>query len=304
MLKIPKIKRGYLRCDILVKGNLKYLAEYMRQKSIGLYKIKEGKNSSVVTIDYADKHKFFAICKNMCYNYSVYGFKGVLSPVAYTLSRIGLIIGAIFFIIMVKLSNDYIFYIEYKGSGSAIKNSIEDYLISENVRVGSNFNDINFEELSTNILKSNQNLIFVNCYKSGSRLIVNSVLGKGNDKLEEKVKTPLVSQVDGVVEWVNVLRGTANVKVGDSVKSGDLLILPKIVLKDGEEYDTFVLGSVSVIYEKQEFFATELKGEEVVKNAIASIKFKENDEVLTAYGEEVEGGVLVKITLRHIHNGG
>ena len=64
------MKKGFLKVKVAVSGKkIDYLPELLRRKSITVYKIKKVELfTSIFIIDYNDLRKFFAICKNMCYN--------------------------------------------------------------------------------------------------------------------------------------------------------------------------------------------------------------------------------------------
>ena len=61
--------KNLLYLEITIKGhNLKYLLGYLQNKKVDVYAFTESKEDAKIVIDYLDRRKFFAICKNMCYN--------------------------------------------------------------------------------------------------------------------------------------------------------------------------------------------------------------------------------------------
>lgn len=300
------MKKGVLYAEYLLKGEkLKYLLGYLENKSVPVYKFLEiNGNSAKILIDYTDRRKFFAICKNMCYNIKSVKYKGILSPLVLAFKHAGLFIGAILFAVTLQISSDYILNVECTGSGSYFANEIislsKDYGVDKYKR----FSNIDISGLKHTLLTTNPNLSFVSIKKSGNKLIINSVMQNGeSESLGQNVKD-LVSEVKGVVESVNVLRGTPLVKEGDTVEIGTTLIGAYITGKEDKTYPTYIVGRVTVLEEKTKFYKTLYIDDETVNRIETILKFNENDEVVSVKSTVKEGGVEVVLTVRHIAQGG
>ena len=109
--------KNLLYLEITIKGhNLKYLLGYLQNKKVDVYAFTESKEDAKIVIDYLDRRKFFAICKNMCYNIKSIKYKGVLSPLILAVKNIGLIIGICLFIFSAIYFNDYILKVDVGGN--------------------------------------------------------------------------------------------------------------------------------------------------------------------------------------------
>ena len=300
------MKKGVLYAEYVIKGEkIRYLLGYLENKKIPVYKFLQidDKNAKI-TIDYVDRHKFFAICKNMCYNIKKVKYKGFLAPLVLAFKHIGVVVGAILFIFNVYLMNDYILKIECTGSGSYFANEFislsKDYGVDKYKR----FSKADINGLKHTLLSTNPHLSFVSIEKSGNILIINSVMQKCELDTLNKNANDLVSEVKGVVESVNVLRGTPLVKKGDLIDIGTPLIGAYITGKEDKTYPTYIVGRITVLEEKLKFYKLEYINDDIIKTIETISKFNENDEVVSVKSTVKDGVVEVLLTVRHIVIGG
>ena len=299
------MKNGAIKVKVLVKGKtIKYLPEILRRKQVNVIKISEiTEFSSIFTIDYNDLRKFFAICKNMCYNTKVKGYSGLFSPVAYAVKHIGVTISLIIFIFLTYFIDGYVFGFTFIGTGKAIKSQLTLQIENYGVNKGSKFSDISFSNLSTSLLKSNPNLTFVSVYKKGNQLVINAELVKDGESVTTPLTTDLTSDEDGVVESVKVLRGTALVKQGDIVTKGSVLIGAYLV--SGEEtYPSSVLGVVTILTTEKYFFESKVFSNSIKQLSVKKAEFLTQNEVVSSVVTEQTNGYEVVLTVRKIYSGG
>ena len=298
------MKKGRLFCEFTISGtNLKYLIGYLQNKSIGVFNYVEvDDKTSKVLIDYTDRRKFFAICKNMCYNIKYVKYKGMLSPFIIAYKNIGLIIGLALFIITALYSSDYILRVDVGGSyyESEILSISKDY----GVDVYKKFSKANISGLKQKLLSLNPSISFISIDKKGNTLNINVVSSENNDTLFNKNSTDLLSPVNGVIESVSVLRGTALVEKGQEVSVGTPLIGAYTIGKEDKIFPTYIVGRVTVLEKKVKFYKLSTVNEENIKTAEAILKFNENDEVVSINSRKVDGGIEVLITIRHVIVGG
>lgn len=298
------MKKGRLFCEFTISGtNLKYLIGYLQNKSIGVFNYVEvDDKTSKVLIDYTDRRKFFAICKNMCYNIKCVKYKGMLSPFIIAYKNIGLIIGLALFIITALYSSDYILRVDVGGSyyESEILSISKDY----GVDVYKKFSKANISGLKQKLLSLNPSISFISIDKKGNTLNINVVSSENNDTLFNKNSTDLLCPVNGVVESVSVLRGTALVEKGQEVSVGTPLIGAYTIGKEDKIIPTYIVGRVTVLEKKVKFYKLSTVNEENIKTAEAILKFNENDEVVSISSRSVDGGIEVLITIRHVIVGG
>ena len=300
------MNRGNLCAEYLISGEkIKYVLGYLENKKVPVYKFLEiDSKRAKITIDYIDRYKFFAICKNMCYNIKKVKYKGFLAPLVLAFKNLGIVIGAILFALTIYFSQDYILKIECTGSGSYYQNEIISLSKDYGVDIYKRFSKADLTGLRRTILSTNPDITFVSVEKSGNKLIINSVMQNGELDSLIKNANDIVSEVKGVVESVNVLRGTPLVKKGDLVDIGTKLIGAYITGKEDKTYPTYIVGRITVLEEKTKFYKCLYIDDDTVKTIETISKFNENDEVISVKSMVKDGGVEVKLTVRHVIVGG
>ncbi len=294
-----KIKKGLLRLECLIACNKEsYLVEMLHRKGVDVLKVKKVDcNNVIITVDYVYRNIFFAICKNMCYNVKRIWYKGVMSPFANLVRYSSVVIGFILFVILSSFLGNSILQIDYIGSGKSVANQTAHLLEEYGVKKYDNFSKLDFVDLQTYILENSPNLSFVTCKKSGNRLIIDSRLIKVENPSISHGGKDIISDVDGVITKISVLRGTSLFNVGDTVKVGDVLIGGYAIGSNEETYESFALGYVIISYKYNEVFKTENTSKEYINQCKKILSFKFNDEVVSEEVEIIDGGFSITLTL-------
>lgn len=193
---------------------------------------KTGKKSVYITVNLQDNRKFFAICKELCYNVKKIRDRGLLYPLLFLFRNVGVLVGAIVFICSAFFINDVVFSVNFYGTGKVYSEQVMQYLTDYGICRYSRFSSFDLKKLEDDILRTNENLSFASCKKHGNTLRVELILSTEKTNVMQGNVERLVSDVDGVVEWVKVYRGTPQVSVGDSVKKGDILVGGYACVKD------------------------------------------------------------------------
>ncbi len=304
---MAKLKRGFLRITYLVKGkNIRYLPSYLRFRRVNALEFYlKGDSECLITIDFEDRYIFFAICKNMCYNKKVVKFKGMLSPFARFFSRIGVCVGVILFTLSSALLSGLVLDVKVEGSASCFERETLALVESYGVKKYSRFSIVNFKGLENEILSRNDKISFVSVYKRGNSLIINAELSSSENKPLAKHDGDLVSSVDGIVEEISVLRGTALVSVGQEVKVGDVLVGAYLTDKDGEIYESFTVARVKILETLVfEYDNTDLSDRAVeLCYAISSFKV-DGLEVCQKSHNIIGDKIVITLTVRHVLYGG
>ena len=206
---------------------------------------KTGKKSAYITVNLQDNGKFFAICKDLCYNVKKIRDRGLLYPLLFLFRNVGVFVGALVFICSAYFINDVVFNVNFHGTGKVYSEQVMQYLTDCGIGRYSRFSSLDLKKLEDDILRTNENLSFASCKKHGNTLSVELVLSTEKVNVMQGNVKGLVSDVDGVVEWVRVYRGTSQVSVGDTVKKGDTLVGGYACVKD-YRVDVNVLAYVGV----------------------------------------------------------
>ena len=282
-----------VRFTYKVKGlNQDRLIEKLKKQGIVLYNLKKVDNKLMyISVNLNQSKNFFAITKELCYNVKKIGYEGKGVALYYLMKNLGLILGAIIFVITLAVSNDYLFKMEFYGSGSIYQREVREYLYSQGVKESVRFSSFSMQTLEDGILASNPNLTFVSATKKGNTLSVYLVQKTQKAQTVERVNQ-LNSTVDGVVEKIKVYRGRALVKEGDSVEKGQLLVDGKVQIKE-QTLSMNVLACVTIrvsesfVYEFDNqdssdlavIYATEQLGEKEIVDTKVSVQ-----EILTENG--------------------
>ncbi|MBQ9782613.1 MAG: sporulation protein YqfD [Clostridia bacterium] len=300
-----KIKSGLLKIECLVKcENENYFMQILHRKGVDVLSLKRVDcNNVIITVDYNKRNIFFAICKNMCYNVKKVWYKGVMSPFVNLIRYGSVVIGFILFCILSSFLGDSILQVDFTGTGKIISNQTMHLLGEYGIEKYDRFSTIDYKSLENYILENSPNLSFVSCKKSGNRLIIDSVLSKVDYPSINRNGKNLLSDVDGVISKISVLRGTAQVQVGEKVKVGDILIGGFAVGKNEEIYESFALGYAIINYEYKQEFLTENTNIEYINECKTILAFKFEDEVIGEKIELIDGGFSITLTLSHYVGG-
>ena len=138
------------------------------------------------------------------------------------------------------------------------KSDIINVLKQNNIKTGK-INLISSEEIESILLNNYDRIAQVSVIKQGTAIIINL-----SEKLvyKEEVFQPIIAKNTGIITNINVITGTTNVKVGDFVNAGDVLVLPFNINSNGEKVSVKPLAEISAkmfIVGKSEINKTETK---------------------------------------------
>ncbi|GEM_PF-1792931 len=268
--------------------------------------VKTDNKNAVISVSFADNEKFFAITREMCYNIKKVGEKGRHRFLLKILRNAGLFIGALLFVAIAAFSDDFIYSVDYYGSGSVYSREVDEYLNSRGVKPFARFSELNLAELSDGILSASDKMSFAECAKSGNRLKITLVLSPDPVKTLGGDKDSLVSSVDGEIEYIKVYRGTALKKAGDRVACGEAVVGGFAVIKE-TEVKTGVIATVSVKAEFGYNYVSEKDNDEIAAEIFARAAFGDGEILdLTVKKTALSSGnygYSVKIFYRRIFYG-
>lgn len=233
---------------LIKEKNIESLIRCLKREKISLYKIKKlDDKTTELTIKRKETEKFFAILENLCYNNKnviKVGEKGF--SLRYGIYKnLGIVIGAILFIIATYFFDNVILKIDYYGEGAFYSEEVGVYLENINVKKYTLFSSIDNKKLEKEVLSSFDNLSFVSISKSGNTLKIR-LEPLDNKKTPREKQDKFVSSVSGRLLELKVYRGTARFKAGDYVKVGDVLVSNVMTVKDNN-YVTNVIACASVL---------------------------------------------------------
>lgn len=139
-------------------------------------------------------------------------------------------------IMLIFVSNLFVWKIEYKGNYTVSKEQLEDFLKENNISEGIFKSKVDYEILEKNLRKEFSIIKWCSVAISGNTLIVqieeNNLLKENEEIKEEFIYSDIVATTDGVVTNLMVRNGLAMVKIGDSVTKGQILVTGQIPIYD------------------------------------------------------------------------
>ncbi|MCD8372784.1 MAG: sporulation protein YqfD [Clostridia bacterium] len=270
----------------------------LKRADIPVYNcVKEG---AYFTFEVADNYikKVFAIFAHPCYNVIVKQNSKRKRLIKLAFARPCLILGAMLFAVCAAASNSFLFKICVTGSGGYLENEVLAIVYSLGVSPYRIYRGIDEPSLIAEVMAL-PCVTFCSAKKSGSVLYIDVQVQKESGKTADY--SSLYSDVNGRIAKIAAVCGTAEVKEGDEVKKGDLLIGAYC----GEEkasclaagYAEIEVNSVLSVFFEEE-------SEQSLDGAYASVMlYAENDEIISRSVtiKTVADGVIYTVNFTHLH---
>ncbi len=155
---------------------------------------------------------------------------GLLSNFSKVASSIGLVFAIVVIAVFLAVQSQFVWQYEILGTEKLDKNSVVTF-------INSNFNrkksKLETRQVEIALLNNFDEISFVSCIIKGQTLVVNIKEKLLPNEMYGKFK-PIVSTKDAKITKIELISGTLNVKVGDIVKCGDVLVEPFVVDSSGE----------------------------------------------------------------------
>lgn len=206
----------------------------------------------LIEISLGDLKEVQVIAKKTKAKIKVVGKKGLAFYIIRAKRQISLCIAGVIFLGVIFFLSTYVWSIEINTKRILSPFEIRRQLDGLNIKPGIRKTSLDVYALEKKLEDNNGDIMWVKARIEGSTLKVD---------IEEKVNPPelkendenegVTAKMDGVIERIYTISGTAVVKPGDIVKPGDLLIKP-YQGKEGFEYKIKAEGKVvaNTFYEK------------------------------------------------------
>lgn len=304
---IDRLKRGFITIEVKVYNPEKFI-NFLWYKGIRVKNIQRVDISTLIMeIPYSDYKYISSIAKRSEAKVRVVSKEGLAFLLMRIRTRLSLVVGVIMFVTLLYFLSMFIWAIEIDTNRYIPPFEIRKQLKTLGIVPGIKKSKLNVYDLEKKIEDVNGEVMWVRARIEGSTLKI---------KIEEKVNPPkdivqsnnndVVAKMDGEIVRIYTTAGTAQVKGGDVVKKGQVLI-KGVEGKEGFEYSTAAEGKVlaNTFYErmmelqvsgktitrtgeKQEEMYFEILGKKIyIKKAIK--KFKDYDKI------EEKGNLLNKI---------
>lgn len=137
------------------------------------------------------------------------------------------IFGILFVVILALLivSSNYIWNIEISGNVKITNQEILQSLEESGLKVGLSKNDIDINAVISKIRLDREDIAWIGITVKGTNAIVKiKEAAKAPEVIDENKFCNIVANKTGMITKINVQNGTANVKEGDIVEEGDILV--------------------------------------------------------------------------------
>ena len=219
--------------------NADNLIKTLMQKNVKIFNLKiTSRKEMSFEIDDKDIKKVKRYISNFKFKQSFTKFKKLPSFMLVNLGLIlGCFIGTIFFIFL----STFTWQIKVFGTENLSKSDIVNVLKQNNIKIGK-INLISSEEIETILLNNYDRIAQVSVIKEGTTIIINL-----SEKLvyEEETFEPITAKASGIITNINIITGTTNVKIGDYVNKGDILVLPFNINASGQKVSVKPLAEIS-----------------------------------------------------------
>ena len=166
-----------------------------------------------------------------------------------------LIVGMAALLLLTYWASRRVWFIEVRGCERMDEAVLLEALREQGICTGRNLRKLPLSDLADFVAARYEELAFVELHVDGIflRIRAREALAEG-EQLDQNVPCDLVSTREGVITKISAYGGRAQVKVGDKVKKGQLLIAGHVTARDGSmTYTTHAYGEVlaAVLYKAQ-----------------------------------------------------
>lgn len=134
-----------------------------------------------------------------------------------------LFVGLIFFFILLYLFTSHIWFLEIRGTKNLSPLFIREIVYRDGLKPGTAISKINCKMIENELCMQIPEIAWVSISISGTKACI-EIAEKTLFQMEEKKPSNIIADKDGVITEIIVLNGQPAVKVGDTVKKGDILI--------------------------------------------------------------------------------
>ena len=162
--------------------------------------------------------------------------------------RYGVMFGIVFSILLFFISSDRVWDIRIEGCDKSYSDEIRKELTACGFSVGSSWSETDLGELEIEFLSKSQNVSWLNINRRGTVAYVTVLEKQVHEEEKKEGYSNIIAECDAIIEEITVIHGVASVKVGDSVKKGDLLISGVLPEEQGGGFcyaEGEILGRVS-----------------------------------------------------------
>ena len=248
--------------DFYVKGcisvqmrgqNMERFINISAQRDLPIKHLKSDKNGSMIFYTTPDAWKEMkSIVKKTGVSLKIISRNGLPFLLYRNRTRKLLVCGLCFFFLMIYGLTFYIWDISFEGNHRFTDEELLNYMQSIPVMNGMKKKQVSCEQLEIGIREHFNDVTWVSAEIRGTRLIVHLKENEETSVMAEKDEDPcdLIARTSGTIVKTVIRRGFCQVKEGDTVEEGDLLVDGTIPITDdfGTVMESYEVCSDAEIY--------------------------------------------------------
>lgn len=156
------------------------------------------------------------------------------------LNNIGIVVGCFLGIVFYLFASNYTWQIEIYGTKDLAKKDIISVLKENGIKKGK-INLQTSDEIEEILLNKCDRIAQVSVIREGTAIIIN--LSEKLVYVEDDFQ-PIKAEYSGIIKEIKLITGTINVKIGDYVNIGDVLVFPFNVNVNGEKIGVCPLAEI------------------------------------------------------------
>ena len=139
--------------------------------------------------------------------------------------RAGLLVGMIFATVLILISDNYVWDIRISGNERVTYSQLTDVLSNCGLRVGSRLSELDVDEIETYVTLRDKRVswIAINIVGTHANVQIRETGYESSENIPVKPSN-LIAARDGQIEYLELFGGNPIVRVGDTVRKGDLLV--------------------------------------------------------------------------------
>lgn len=201
-------------------------------KHVKIYKINKQENLSTFEVDSKDEGRVKELLSSGGFDVVLLGRRGFKKFIKKIFSSYGIMLGIVLGIAFYLLQYNFVLRVDVQGNQTLSSSEIEDYvggLLGNRLK-----SQVDSKAIEEGIKKEFPLASSVSVALIGQTLVININEGVIPPEMGDEF-SPIISEYDALVTDVELIQGTLNVKVGDVVQKGDILVYPYIIDADGEK---------------------------------------------------------------------
>jgi len=258
-----------------------------------------------VLIRESDILKFISFAKGRI-RYTITETKGLFGFFKQRKKRYGAFAALFLVLVLNFILSDFVWDIRISGNENIADYSVLEALEKSGFEVGSSWRKVDKNSVELNLLSENSDISWISINRRGTVAYIEIAESEniGKNTSMESQYCNVVADRDAVIEEITVKSGTAQVKSGDVVKAGDILISGVVESESGVFFchaEGEVKGRESLIVSAE---IPEKEMQKIYKkDSVAEIKlniFKFSINIFKNYGNQAENCDIINETKEYV----